>query len=606
MLVTLGLMPFVQGDVGWYDSGELTAATAGLGVPHPTGFPLLVVLGHALQLLPFGPVPFRVALLSAASVGLATGLVHATAVRLGARPGLAALGALLVPVQLVVWTNAVLVEVYAPTLALGAGVAFLLGRPEPAWRQAAVLTGLGLGAHVGFVLMAGALWLGALTGHRAWPRLPRLLPWGLVGGLVILALPLMASRDPWMNWGDPSTPGRLLDHLTAASIRGSFEGEMGRGGAASAHRLGQWAEDVGGPFAALAVVVVALAAPFVRPRWFGLALLGALALDAAFTVWVNPMGQAELQTGTPGVLALASLAALALGQLPLRPLLRGLGGAIVALVLAFTLVFRWEERPTDEHAGRHGRLVLSALQPGALLLATSDHLASQSLYLQGVEAMRPDVVSLVIQHLHDGPAVARRYAFADRAAPEAFLALPREQDRERVAALLRAEGRHGPVYWQLGEGRYDGALTGVLRDHGLVERLAPPSGVVAGPPRTTGADALYDRLTAVEPARARTRWVWSEAARLRGLARLREGALDPAARLLEEAMRLDPNSARANAALGAVRWRQGQADEAIDLLERAVRLDPTYAHGWRTLATYREAAGDPRGAQRARDRLEAL
>ena len=42
------------------DSGELIVAAHGLGVAHPPGFPLWVMLAHLASLLPFGNVAARI------------------------------------------------------------------------------------------------------------------------------------------------------------------------------------------------------------------------------------------------------------------------------------------------------------------------------------------------------------------------------------------------------------------------------------------------------------------------------------------------------------------------------------------------------------------
>jgi hypothetical protein len=47
------------------DSGEMTAAAVGLGIPHPPGYPLLSLLGHLATLFPLGTPAFRMNLLSA-------------------------------------------------------------------------------------------------------------------------------------------------------------------------------------------------------------------------------------------------------------------------------------------------------------------------------------------------------------------------------------------------------------------------------------------------------------------------------------------------------------------------------------------------------------
>src|SRR5512134_1552661 len=57
------------------DSGELIVAAHGLGVAHPPGFPLYVLLGHAASRIPAGNVAQRVNALSGLCAALAAGLL---------------------------------------------------------------------------------------------------------------------------------------------------------------------------------------------------------------------------------------------------------------------------------------------------------------------------------------------------------------------------------------------------------------------------------------------------------------------------------------------------------------------------------------------------
>src|SRR5712692_5416630 len=56
------------------DSGELIVAARSLGIAHPPGFPLYVLLAHAATLLPFGNVARRVNFASALFAALAAAL----------------------------------------------------------------------------------------------------------------------------------------------------------------------------------------------------------------------------------------------------------------------------------------------------------------------------------------------------------------------------------------------------------------------------------------------------------------------------------------------------------------------------------------------------
>src|SRR5207249_4154131 len=57
------------------DSGELIVAAHGLGVAHPPGFPLWVVLAHLASLLPFGNVAVRINFSSAVFAALACAML---------------------------------------------------------------------------------------------------------------------------------------------------------------------------------------------------------------------------------------------------------------------------------------------------------------------------------------------------------------------------------------------------------------------------------------------------------------------------------------------------------------------------------------------------
>src|SRR5512139_4186294 len=91
-LYGLGACPTIY--VG--DSGELVTAAHTLGIPHPSGYPLYVLLGKLWTLLvPVGSIAYRMSLFSAACTAAACGVLHHLLRRLGAHPAAAAMAALL-------------------------------------------------------------------------------------------------------------------------------------------------------------------------------------------------------------------------------------------------------------------------------------------------------------------------------------------------------------------------------------------------------------------------------------------------------------------------------------------------------------------------------
>jgi len=57
------------------DSGELIVAARFLGVAHPPGFPLYLILAHLFSLIPIGSIAFRINFASAFFAALASGLL---------------------------------------------------------------------------------------------------------------------------------------------------------------------------------------------------------------------------------------------------------------------------------------------------------------------------------------------------------------------------------------------------------------------------------------------------------------------------------------------------------------------------------------------------
>ncbi|TMQ54271.1 MAG: DUF2723 domain-containing protein [Candidatus Eisenbacteria bacterium] len=89
-LAAAAIAAFVYGStlapsVGAGDSGELILAAQSMGIPHPPGYPLWVLLARAAAVLPWGTVAFRVNALSAVLSACAVGLFYLLAARCGLR-----------------------------------------------------------------------------------------------------------------------------------------------------------------------------------------------------------------------------------------------------------------------------------------------------------------------------------------------------------------------------------------------------------------------------------------------------------------------------------------------------------------------------------------
>ncbi len=243
----LTLAPGVVWAGAGIDSGDFAAAVAVGGVPHPTGYPTLMLLGLAVRAIPLGDLALRLNVLTAlAAAGslIPLGLLVA---RLRPRsrlptslPEAASAAAVLTLYGLapLVWSNAIVTEVYAlASLLLWSAVyaairarTNALGDSAATWWAFAsgMLLGLGMGAHITVALGAPALMAILLQGRwgsRTGRRPAAVAAAGLVAGCSVFAyLPVAASLEPAINWGNPTNLERFWSVVSGEIYRSRLGG----------------------------------------------------------------------------------------------------------------------------------------------------------------------------------------------------------------------------------------------------------------------------------------------------------------------------------------------------------------------------------------------
>lgn len=198
-------------DLTWqhssYDGGELITAAVTLGIPHPPGYPTYVLLGKIVSLIPIATVAFRFNLFSAICVAIAAALLTITIGHLyfsqnnglNINGGIAALAAgLAFAYTPLVWSQAIVTEVYGLNLALLAGFLWAL-TVRRSYRLAALLLGLSITAHLTSLFVL-PLALG-LTPRAQWRTSA---VWLLIGLTPLATLPLLAQTNSPVMWGQPT------------------------------------------------------------------------------------------------------------------------------------------------------------------------------------------------------------------------------------------------------------------------------------------------------------------------------------------------------------------------------------------------------------------
>ncbi len=618
--------------VAWFDDGELSAAVATLGVPHPTGFPMLTLGGHTLLGSVFGSLALRVHLAGALVAALAAALLWASGP--GSRRAHGWLGAVALPMLAgSVALHVRATEIYPWVWLHAAAVAFVWRREAGARRLSGLwaLGGVAALIHAESALIAaGAAGVATATAPLARGDKLRAVLVGaglaLVAAVGLVALPLAAARDPGLSWGDVRTLPALLDHLTAASIRAAFAGRIGTGVPTSAAMLlRQLSADLGPLLWLAAPGAVALAR---RDRQSAQLWLGLLAADVGVALWLNPMGLRDAQVGQLTTLLLCQCAWLAVVEaVTWATGAPGRAATAVGLVVALGLVAWRGHTLTASHPNADLRAaadltdrLFDTTPPGSLLIASSDFRAAACTWSQVAVGSRPDsrCVPLVFTRS------PRMLAWLDRtgrlsAFSAAGAALRRaEGPKARAKALglwVRAAVADGPVLWERGHGFEDAQVGTYLRPGYPWDTLRP--GHARPGPNSERHAALERALEAAAAACAQAQVgptagggdeercppgrpgsaVVGTWASLWGTWLLRHD--DPmAGRFLATAVRWAPRSAPALNNLAVLLTRQGDVREALRLCERALEAQPDYVRAHRSAARAAVLAGDPEAATR--------
>ncbi|MEO7103039.1 MAG: DUF2723 domain-containing protein, partial [Gemmatimonadaceae bacterium] len=206
--------------VTYWDAGEFLAAIHSLGIPHPPGTPLYIMLAHVWSMVAAPLVGFTIAVnaFSALCTALAFGIVANLFWRSTGDAISSFAAALTAGLMSTVWLNATETEVYACSL-LGAFVIVWCAQryAQSLERRWVVLTlytcGVAWSLHLTALLTVPAAFY-ILAFARKRPDIRTIavgLLLSIVGGSAILFMLFRAQHDPAINQGNPSSVTALID-----------------------------------------------------------------------------------------------------------------------------------------------------------------------------------------------------------------------------------------------------------------------------------------------------------------------------------------------------------------------------------------------------------
>jgi hypothetical protein len=394
------------------DSGDLIAATATLGVAHPTGYPTYLLLARLFQLIPLGDLALRSTIFSAVAAVLAALCVYLLVRRLLTRqPGPAAwVAALAIGLAPGFWSQAVIAEVYSlNALFVALILLFTLQAiqnpaPKHAWatRGEALIVGLAMGNHI-TAAGAAVAWFGmaAIAMPHAERRqlLVRRTLWFSMGLLVYLYLPLRASTHPPINWGDPRDWSGFWWEISGQPYR---ELAFGLPTNLIYGRVAAWAALLVQQFGAIGLglgfVGLLYGAPNARPFVWLSAGVGAVASAFAIAYNTNDSSAYLIPTFLIFAVWLGLGVALALRVIArLHPL--AAHGATVGLLLLLawrTVVIAPQvDASQDRRAIVYATSVLASAPRNAIVVSDSDLDTFPLWYYHYALGERPDLVVLV-------------------------------------------------------------------------------------------------------------------------------------------------------------------------------------------------------------------
>ncbi len=374
-------------DLAWAhhgaDGGDLVTAAITGRAPHPPGFPLYTWLASAVVRLPWRTPAWRLNLLSALGAAGAAVATTAAVQQRGHKPIIALAAGLTLGFAPLLWSQAVITEVYAPATCLAAVLLWWRERSLDTPVQAAVaglLWGLGVAVHPTLLFLA-PLWL---TVQRAlWPT--------LLGGFALGLTPyaLLPLRGPWPQpWGDLRTLSGWWAYVSARLYHGfAFALPL----AQWPRRWLAWAALLARQFTPLGAAAVLLGAHQRRQkaaRWQTLRPLLALLLVSFYAIGYNTTDSLVYLTPFLPLIALwlsDGVDALAGQKIP---------PALWLLLPALLLALNW--RTVDlspEHTPRPwAEAILTEAPPDAVLVTSKDAHTFTLWYAQEGLRVRPDVV----------------------------------------------------------------------------------------------------------------------------------------------------------------------------------------------------------------------
>ncbi|GAB4458776.1 MAG: hypothetical protein Kow0070_12910 [Anaerolineales bacterium] len=394
------------------DGGDLITAAYTGGVPHPSGYPLYLLLARLFQALPIGSLAYRTNLMSAVFAALSALLVYNIAARAldERRIEHARFAALIAGLAFgltpLLWSQAVITEVYALQAFLTALILHLYLLPNRLDNLLALTLGLASGNHITTLLLLPLLfWDFPQPGENRPGQSASALTWKLVwfamGISLYLTLPLRARAGAPVNWGNPLNLERFWWLVSGSLYRSYFlHSPLSMMG----ERIPAWASLMLRQFGWLGVALaVAGVIVFFQPsRLYASTLWVGAAYSAFALAYSSDDSYLYL---IPVCISFAIWLGLAIGHLLNAVNAQALRGGAAVLLTGYFLLqgmshITQVDASSDQRAEMFGRQVMAEVPKDALVFVKGDRAVFALWYFHFALGQRPDVVVVAEELLH--------------------------------------------------------------------------------------------------------------------------------------------------------------------------------------------------------------
>ncbi len=388
------------------DSGELTAAAYNLGIAHPPGYPLYLLLGKLFMLLvPIGDMAMRMNLLSALFASIAAVLIYLINRVLTHGRLISVLVSLTAAFSFTFWSQAVVAEVYTLAALFFCILIFLtllwLKTRKEHWLLLLALTaGLALTHHVIIAVFYPVFFIFILLNKprliRDWKLIAKTACLFLLPLLLYLYLPLRSALDPLNDWGNPETFSTVIDHITAKQFGGLFlkhglDGVMLQLNIFIDALLKQF------PFILLILAVIGVIVGLKQERKIALFFLALLAVNISYSLayYITDIESHFTNIFLTLVLFMGMVLDRLYGQIKKakKVQVHWLGVGILIIIALLPLGFnRTKCNQSDNYLARnYGLNMINSLEENGILFIDGEAELFIAAYLKIVEGLRPDV-----------------------------------------------------------------------------------------------------------------------------------------------------------------------------------------------------------------------